>query len=199
MTDDTLLIIGIRRGDERAFRHLFEKHYGVMCRFAEQILHDRHLAGSIADDVIFNLWESRMTLHIRTSLRTYLLSAVRNRCINELNSAGGRQRRLTMSISAKDNADFLLSLFADGHHPLGELIEKELDEKIRQCVSDMPEACRTAFVKSRIELKTYAEIAADMGISVNTVKYHIKNALAFMHERLGGYIRWIILLLTFYY
>ena len=178
---------------------MFEKHYGAMCRFAEQIIHDRHLAGSIADDVIFNIWENRGTLHIHTSLRTYLLYSVRNRCINELNSAHGRQRQLTMSISAKDNADFMLSLFADDKHPLGELIEKELTEKIKECVSAMPDACRTAFIKSRIEQKTYAEIAADMGISVNTVKYHIKNALAYLHGQLGRYIRWIILLISFYY
>ncbi|MFA6859306.1 MAG: sigma factor-like helix-turn-helix DNA-binding protein, partial [Bacteroidales bacterium] len=33
-------------------------------------------------------------------------------------------------------------------------------------------------LKSRVDGKKYSEIASDLGISVNTVKYHIKNALA---------------------
>lgn len=198
MTDDTLLILRIKHGDEKAFKILFEKYYTVMCMFAEQIIHDRHLAGSIADDVIFNIWENRRNIHIRTTLRTYLLQSVRNRCINELNGAYGKHRHLLTSITAKDNADFMLSLFSDGRHPLGELIGKELEDKIRECIDNLPDACRMAFIKSRIEQKKYAEIAEEMGISVNTVKYHIKNALAILHEKLGGYIKLAVLLITLY-
>ena len=42
--------------------------------------------------------------------------------------------------------------------------------------------------------KKYAEIAAELGISVNTVKYHMKNALAYLHKRLEDYVKWITIL-----
>lgn len=44
------------------------------------------------------------------------------------------------------------------------------------------------FRKSRFEHKKNDEIAAELGISVNTVKYHIKRALAILRQDLGRYL-----------
>lgn len=199
MTDETVIISRIRQGDEKAFRYLFERYYAELCRFACHIVRDAHMAESIVDDVVFNIWENRQSLSVRLSLRAYLLGAVRNRCINYLNSPGHRFGRLTTAIPAGPGADLILPLIADGNHPLGELIEKELHGLIMESIDELPYECRTAFLKSRNERKRYAEIAADMGISVNTVKYHIKNALAHLHRRLGGYIKWIVALCVLYF
>jgi len=41
------------------------------------------------------------------------------------------------------------------------------------------------FELSRYEGKKYSEIAQELGISVNTVKYHIKNAIKILSARLS--------------
>ena len=41
---------------------------------------------------------------------------------------------------------------------------------------------------SRYHDMSYQEIAQDLGISVNTVKYHIKQALVILREKLGRYM-----------
>ena len=48
---------------------------------------------------------------------------------------------------------------------------------------------------SRFEEKKYEEIAQLLDISVNTVKYHIKHALALLHKDLGKYLMMAVLLL----
>ena len=53
---------------------------------------------------------------------------------------------------------------------------------------EIRESLEMVFLKSRFERKKYEEIAAELGISVNTVKYHIKNALARLHDSLGKYL-----------
>ena len=53
--------------------------------------------------------------------------------------------------------------------------------------------CRTVFKKSRFEQKKYEEIALELGISINTVKYHIKNALALLQKRLDNYLHLLII------
>ena len=73
-------------------------------------------------------------------------------------------------------------------YPLGRLLERELEHEIRRSVAALPAECRQVFLKSRFERKKYEEIAAELGISVNTVKYHIKNALARLHDSLGKYL-----------
>ena len=80
------IIEKLRLGDEQAFRYIYDCHYILLCRFAYQLLDDVALAEEIVDDTIFYLWEHRTDIEITFSLRAYLMRAVRNRCLNELNS-----------------------------------------------------------------------------------------------------------------
>ena len=194
MTDDTLFILHLRQGDEYAFRRLFNEHYATLCKFALQILPDKAVAEDIVDEVFFNLWQGRENIEVKSSLRQYLIGAVRNRCINHMKNSRTKMSRSAVSISDGNSADFLTSVFADDTHPLGMLIGKELEQQINRCVAEMPGECARVFMKSRVEHKKYAEIAAELGISVNTVKYHMKNALAYLHKHLEDYVKWITIL-----
>ena len=80
-------------------------------------------------------------------------------------------------------------------YPLGSLLEHELEEEIHHAIRNLPEVCRKVFIKSRFEGKKYEEIATELNISVNIVKYHIKSALSSLHSELGKYL--IILILFF--
>ena len=64
----------------------------------------------------------------------------------------------------------------------------ELDYEIHRAIRHLPDECRRVFVKSRFEEKKYEEIARELGISVNTVKYHIKNALSILCKELDKYL-----------
>ena len=81
-------------------------------------------------------------------------------------------------------------------HPLGILLERELENEIYKAIDKLPDECRRVFAKSRFEGKSYEEISGELGISINTVKYHIKNALASLHAHLSKYL--ISLLLFFF-
>lgn len=72
-----------------------------------------------------------------------------------------------------------------GDSPYGTLLSKELEEKVIQAIEALPAECRQVFLKSRMENK---EIAEELGISVNTVKYHLKNALKILREKLEYYL-----------
>ena len=89
--------------------------------------------------------------------------------------------------------EFLDSVFVDENHPLGTLLEQELEDELLRGIEDLPPECRTVFKKSRFEQKKYEEIASELGISVNTVKYHIKNALAFLQKRMDNYLKLLVL------
>lgn len=88
---DTLIIEHLRRGDEEAFKYIYEHHYVLLCRFANQILNDAALSEEVVDDAIFYLWEHRREIEITYSVRAYLMRAVRNRCLNELQSLSHRE------------------------------------------------------------------------------------------------------------
>lgn len=189
---EELLIKKLRKGDERAFRLLYDRHYVLLCRFANQLLNNAALAEEVVDDVIFYLWEHRQEVEIRYSIRAYLMRAVRNRCLNELQLQSHREELHISSFLSPESMDFLDSLFVDNKQPLGMLLEQELEEELKRSIDELPLECRKVFYKSRFEQKKYEEIATELGISVNTVKYHIKNALAFLQRRLGNYLKLLI-------
>lgn len=193
MADDTFIISRLYKGDEDAFRYIFDNEYGMMCSFANRMLHDRTMAESIAGDVIFNLWESHERLKITSSLRSYLLGAVRNRCINELKSRMKRLSATNASLNIREEMEMLDVIFTDDSQPLGTLLEQELEEQISHCISLLPKECRKVFEKSRFEGLSYKEIASELKISTNTVKYHIKQALSILHSNLDVYLKWIVI------
>lgn len=187
------IINKLKLGDEKAFKYIYDCHYVLLCRFAYQLLEDSSLAEEIVDDAIFYLWEHRADIEITHSIRAYLMRAVRNRCLNELNSLSHRKELRLSSFMLPENMDFLDSIFIENDHPLGTLLEQELEEKLSRCIEDLPKECKAVFKKSRFEQKKYEEIAGELNISVNTVKYHIKNALASLENHMADYLKMLII------
>lgn len=183
---ELFIIEGLKQGKEEAYRYLYEHHYVALCHVAKGYVGDEALAEHLVGDVIFHLWEVRETLDIRISLRSYLVRAVRNRCLDYLDS---RKQKHEITFSELEGDDSLGEryILADDY-PLGILLEKELEHKIRQAIGRLPEECRRVFLKSRFEEKKYEEIARELGISINTVKYHIKSALSLLCKELGEYL-----------
>ncbi len=184
---EKIIIEKLKAGDEKIFKFIYEQHYVLLCRFANQILNDVFLAEEIVNDTIFYLWEHRAEIEITYSIRAYLIRAVRNRCLNELNSLSHRKELNFSSVKLPENMEFsdMISTSGDEDHPLSLLLEHEFEDELIRSIEKLPDECRTIFKKSRFEQKKYDEIAAELNVSINTVKYHIKKALSFLRKQLG--------------
>lgn len=131
----------------------------------------------IHDSLIRQKLDSAIALH--PDKQTYLSS---------------KKERTEVAFSSIPEEGEMRYLLSDDY-PLGSLLEHELEEEIHHAIRNLPEVCRKVFIKSRFEGKKYEEIATELNISVNTVKYHIKSALSSLHSELGKYL--IILILFF--
>ena len=175
---EKLLVSQLIAGDEAGYRYLFEKYYNSLCRVALFYVNDPYAAENIVGDLFAFIWETHTVLAIHSSLRSYLFTAVRRRSINYLQEA-----YTTRKVSLSEDSVVTLSASSDSS-PLGLLIEKELEEKIDFCINKLPRECRSVFILSRMEHLSYEAIAEKTGISVNTVRYHIKNALSALRKEL---------------
>ncbi len=184
------LIDQLKLGSEKAYHYLFSHYYARLCRVANTYLNDSFAAENIVSDLFFYLWEHREEISINSSLDSYLLKSVRNRCLNYLQQAMYRyETDLPDSIS-----DFSVNHQNDSTpgSPLDHLLEKELEGKIHMAVGNLPDECRAVFKMSRYEQNSYEEIAQSLGISVNTVRYHMKNALSRLRENLKDYLTFFL-------
>lgn len=187
------LIEQLKQGDEQSYKYIYDHYYAFLCYIADSYVKDHFTAETIVGDTVFHLWEIRDSLDITFSLRAYLSRAVRNRCLNYLASESEKHEvQLSDLVGGKMQEENIL-LSVDS--PLDNLLNDELKDTINKSVERLPDECRTVFKKSRFEEKKHAEIAQELGISINTVKYHIKNALSALQADFEKYI--LVLLLYF--
>ncbi len=96
----------------------------------------------------------------------------------------------------EDKAAIEELFFIESKHPLESLLEQELENKINEVINSLSPECRQVFRMSRFDNMKYEEIASMLNISVNTVKYHMKNALMKLRAELKDYVISILVLLT---
>lgn len=156
---------------------LFRYYYSGLVVFAMRYVGKQEVAEELVQDVFFKLWSEREHIHIHTSVRDFLFSSVRNKCLDHL-----KHRKVVGKYiqSEKDQPK------KTENYDL--FIEQELREIIKDTIDKLPRECRKVFVLSRIRNNTNKEIAAKLGISVKTVENQISKALKIFREVLKDYL-----------
>jgi len=193
--EEQAIINSLKQGDNQAYKYIYDHHYVLLCKIAYEFLKDDFIAETIVNETISHVYEIRESLQITSSLRSYLVRAVRNRCINYLQLEYKRKEKRINTIN--NTNEWLNSIAESDEYPLAILLEKELEHEIFHAIENLPEECKRVFKMSRFENKSYEEIARNLNISINTVKYHIKNALAKLAQKLNKY--WLIFIIGGYF
>jgi RNA polymerase sigma-70 factor (ECF subfamily) len=165
--DELETVSRIRAGDVEAFSSLFRQYYEPLCFFGVRYLHDLQSAEGIVQDIFVRLWESRETLGIQSSLKSYLYASVRNACLNQLKHDG-------FSTPLDDEAD---RPDTEGLQPDLQLESTEIGEALTKAINTLAPRCRQIFAMAKYDDLSYQEIAEILDISVNTVKTQLKRAL----------------------
>jgi RNA polymerase sigma-70 factor, ECF subfamily len=184
------LMNDIQKGDVAAFEELYKKYYIFLCLTAEHIVRNHSDAEEIVADVFVKLWNIREKVNINSSIKAYLVKAVRNTSLNYL-ERDKISKSSTDSLSDSDHE--ILAWGSD--YPLGQLFEKDIINILDQGINALPDACREIFILSRNEDLKYDNIASKLGISVNTVKSQMKIALTRLRENLKDYLMILLLLM----
>lgn len=157
----------IRAGDVEAYSSVFRRYYEPLCFFAARYLHDIQAAEGIVQDVFVRLWESRETLGIQSSLKSYLYASVRNACLNHI-------KHENFSTSLDDEVERPDTAAAQ---PDIQVESAELAEALEKAMSALAPKCRQIFAMAKYDGLSYEEIAGILNISINTVKTQLKRAL----------------------
>ncbi len=173
-TNDLISFGDIKGGNEKAFNKAFDLYYSSLCYFANNLLHDFDLSRSIVQQVFVDLWIKRDKLIVK-SLRSYLYQSVHNSALDVLKHK-------------KVEAQYLSLLDKGEPEEMADLMEEaELADRINRAIQNLPEKCREIFVMCRFDELKYAEIAAQLNISVKTVEMQIAIALKKLRIELSDY------------
>ena len=171
---------------EHRYEELFRTYYTSLCYFAQKYIRDLDTCKEIVHHVFVLIWEKREEFDFKKPAKSYLFTAVYNRCLNYI-----RDQKKFHDPGEKNPVEFYGDSAVNNDH----LEAAELESKIWETINLLPEKCREVFMLNRFEGKKYAEIAEKLNISVKTVEAQMSKALKTLREHLKDYIHLYILLM----
>lgn len=180
MTDERLLERA-SRGDEAAFLTLYECYRDPVFRFAYRLLGSQELAEDVAHDCFLSLLRQPGRFDpARASLKTYLLSAVRNLAMKHFRGVRGEE---TLDDLANEPR------VPERRGPLNKLLEDELSTEVRRAIDSLPPLQREALVLFEFEELSLSEIAEIAGADIGTVKARLHRARQSLKRQLAPYFK----------
>ena len=180
---DLLIMKVVANDDEAAYYKLFNQFYTPLCVYAFRYVRSMQTREDIVQDVFLKLWNDRKSIQITSSIRTYLLVATKNHCLNYL-----QRKELELSYEQSLLKEFCETSSEDGLYSLS-----ELQSMIDKAIANLPEKYRKIFEMSRFQNLTYREIAEQEGISVKTVEAYMSKSLAILRTELKEYFIFLII------
>ncbi len=148
---------------------MFLKHYQEWCLLSYSYVQDLDDAKDVVQTVFAKLLQKNENRTIE-NLKPYINTAVRNESLKKIKST---QRTFDISYS---------STYIPSYE--NELIQSEISESIFKELESLPAHNRQVFELCVIEGIKYKGAAEIMGITVNTVKYHLKKSFKLLRLNL---------------
>jgi RNA polymerase sigma-70 factor (ECF subfamily) len=184
---DAALMLAFQRGDESAFRTLYQRHARAMVAFCHHFVRDAARAEELAQDVFVKLYRAAHRYTPRARFRTFLYRVAANHCLNEIRRGeyGAREREDRDGPTDPDR------IASPGASPEDAALGAALEQTVRELLARLPEKQRAALVLCRFEGMGYEEIARVLETSVAAVKSLVHRATVAAAEALapGGATR----------
>ena len=136
--------------DLRSFETLFRQYYQMLCSYAYRFVNDKDSAEEIVQDLFYKLWDKRSEIMINTSVKSYLFSAVHNRCLKFIEHRNVETRYRNYFLMHESEVD---------NEPQQHSNIRELQGIIDNTLDSLPERCSRIFRLNRFEGLKYHEIA----------------------------------------
>jgi len=179
-----------KNGSDAAFAEIYQRHWQRLYVHAYNMLNDEDEAKDIVQEIFTSFWLKGRGLDLKTSLRSYFHSAVKNRILNMIEHNRIRSNYLNSLadvLFSHNNTEFRLE-------------EDERIQLIDQEILYLPTKMRTIFELRRTEEFSYKEIGEQLGISDKTVKKQINNAIKILKGKvLSSEIRALLVFSMLYF
>lgn len=164
-------LIALQKGDERAFRVLFNKYYASLCLFAESFLKDNEAAADIVQETFIKYWAKHADFDNSYKIRSFLYVVTRHTCLNYLRD---HQLRVDISECEKIESDDFFEK---------KIIEEEAYRLFYAAIEELPSQMRKVIYYALDGLRN-GEIAREMNISEHAVHAYKKEAYKRLREKM---------------
>ena len=171
LADEELMpLIGAK--DPEAFEVFYDRHGGVAYSLAYRIVGEKAAAEDVTQEAFISIWRSGARFdRARGSVRSWMLSIVRNRAIDALRSRAGKAPKLTF------DDDAILERRPSGELTEDEAMRRETATEIRGALGGLPGEQSKVIELAYFGGFSQSEIARMLGVPLGTVKGRMRLGL----------------------
>ena len=161
---------------QTAFRDFYNMTYDRFFRIAYYYVKQEEWSQEIVLDVFLKLWKQLSNLLDVRNIEDYCFILVKNASLNYLEKE---------SKHTYIHPDSLPEPQEQNYSPEESLISEELFALYVKALDRLPERCREVFIRIREEKQSYAQVAEELGISMNTVDAQLQKAITRLKEMIS--------------
>lgn len=151
-------IHSFNRGDEAAFKFVFERYYRPLCCYVYKYTNDAADADDIVQDLFMSLWNRRENFDSEEKIEAFLFVSARNASLNKMVHKQFCQAKLEEYMNEQQYDEMEDILLLD-----------EFDRQLNRWLETLPTECRKV-MELALTGKKSQEIADMLHLAVSTVK-----------------------------
>ena len=182
MNSSEELIARARRGEDEAFRLIFDRYGRPIISFIYDMVGHRDLAEELTQETFVRAYKNLKALRDDTKLSTWLFGIAKNVARESLRY----KHRETDKVGIDD--DRVIELKDLKLPPDRELLDKELNGVIQNALGALDHDKRLVFTLKVFQQRSYEEIAEITGSSIPKLKTDLHRARAEMRRRIRPYL-----------
>lgn len=181
---ENFVLSALKQDSKEAFSLLFQTYYTDLVLFCGNFVKDKSSCEDIVQSIFLKLWNDRKKLQIETSLKSYLLKAVRNSCLDAFRH---------LEIVRQYETDYESNVL-DSYDTENYILYSDLHDHLHRALQQVPELYRQAFEMNRFEGLKYREIAEKLNVSERTVEVRVSKTLELLRKQLKDFFILLILI-----
>ncbi len=166
-------IIRFQNGESVGFEDFFKENYAIFSSFAYRYIPDHDMCEDLVQEVFLSFWEKKDSFGTKVSVRSFFYTSIRNACLNKIKHDKVKLKYLNYKWPEHETSDSFLE----------EVFKEEAYREIYREVNKLPEMAQKV-LKLTLRGKSNDEIAALLGIAVNTVKVHKNRTYRILRKNL---------------
>ncbi|MBB4801638.1 RNA polymerase sigma-70 factor (ECF subfamily) [Flavobacterium nitrogenifigens] len=186
--DEKKLLLELSQGSELAFTNIYNRYKNNVYATALRITKSKIQAEEAVQDVFLKIWQNRENIAEVIDFENYLFIISRNHLFNSIKKIAKETSQIT-EIDRKE-AGFIDTDIT--------IKDEQYNTILNQIVEQLPPQQQKVYQMAKRDGLSHQKIGEDLGISTETVKKHMAQALKFIRLKISPYMNMFMSLLLFF-
>jgi RNA polymerase sigma-70 factor (ECF subfamily) len=186
--DEKKLLLELSQGSELAFTNVYNQYKNNVYSTAFRITKSKILSEEAVQDIFLKIWQNRETLSEIDHFENYLYIISRNHLFNSIKKIA-REATLASEINLKETG------FIDTDTSIK---DEQYNIILNQIVEQLPPQQQKVYKMAKLDGLSHQKIGESLGISTETVKKHMAQALKFIRLKISPYMNMFMTFLLFF-